>query len=93
MKCMRGVEFEKIEEAAAKVTPEESGNPARTSPVFQPTPDEMTVLEDYKGLIEGGRFARLASLLSFPQLSPSNHLPPSSLHFLRVPFIILPSTF
>ena len=58
--CMRGIEnVTAIEEAAGKIKAPPSSNPARSSPVFQPTPDGVTVFDDYVARYERGDFSRL----------------------------------
>jgi len=59
MPCMRSKNFTDIEAAAAKIKPPPNTSVARSQPVFQPTPDNRTVFEDYAPLSSGGKFARL----------------------------------
>ena len=77
--CMRAIEnVTAIEEATTKIPPPPSSNPARTSPIFQPTPDGKTVFDDYKARYEKGNFSRLVSLLHYsptPSLSPTFSFP------------------
>ncbi|KAL9020023.1 MAG: hypothetical protein Q9185_002711 [Variospora sp. 1 TL-2023] len=62
--CMRAIEnITAIEEAATRIEPPPSTNPARVSPIFQPTPDGVTVFDDYKSRYENGNFSRLPALL------------------------------
>ena len=61
MPCMRSKNFSAIEAVAAKIKPPPSSNPARSSPIFQPTPDGVTVFDNYKSLSDSGSFARLVS--------------------------------
>lgn len=57
--CMRKQDFQAIKAAALKVKPPPNTSVARSQPVFQPTPDEITVFEDYGPLSSNGKFARL----------------------------------
>ncbi|KAI4278728.1 MAG: hypothetical protein L6R38_005183, partial [Xanthoria sp. 2 TBL-2021] len=62
--CMRAIKnITAIEEAAANIDPPPSSNPARSSPIFQPTPDGVTVFDDYKSRYKNGSFSRLPTLL------------------------------
>ncbi|KAL9010263.1 MAG: hypothetical protein Q9173_004782 [Seirophora scorigena] len=73
--CMRAIEnITAIEEATKKIEPPPSSNPARTSPIFQPTPDDVTVFDEYKSRYENGNFSRL--------VHPSLTSPPTSLPIL-----------
>ena len=70
-----------IEEAAGKIkAPASSSNPARTSPVFQPTPDGVTVFDDYVARYKNGNFSRLVrssfSPLLLLYLTPLYIFPP-----------------
>lgn len=66
--CMRAIKnITAIEEATTKIRPRRSSNPARTSPIFQPTPDNVTVFDEYKSRYEYGNFSRLVN----PSLTPS----------------------
>lgn len=74
--CMRAIEnFTAIEEAASNIKPPPSSNPARVSPIFQPTPDGVTVFADYKSRYENGNFSRLVS----PSASSLPPFPPPSI--------------
>lgn len=74
--CMRAIEnITAIEEATTKIDPPPSSNPARSSPIFQPTPDGVTVLDDYTTLYESGNFSRLVSPFPFSSPTPSNPPP------------------
>ncbi|KAL8640296.1 MAG: hypothetical protein Q9226_008763, partial [Calogaya cf. arnoldii] len=58
--CMRGIKnVSVIEEAAGKIEPPPSSNPARSAPIFQPTPDGVTVFDNYKERYEKGKFSKL----------------------------------
>ncbi|KAL8748564.1 MAG: hypothetical protein Q9184_007216 [Pyrenodesmia sp. 2 TL-2023] len=62
--CMRAIEnVTAIEEATTKIKPPPSSNPARRFPIFQPTPDGVTVFDNYKSRYENGNFARLPTLM------------------------------
>ncbi|KAL9057286.1 MAG: hypothetical protein Q9206_002400 [Seirophora lacunosa] len=62
--CMRAIKnITAIEEATTKIRPRRSSNPARTSPIFQPTPDNVTVFDEYKSRYEYGNFSRLPILM------------------------------
>ncbi|CAO1605838.1 hypothetical protein XANCAGTX0491_009343 [Xanthoria calcicola] len=71
--CMRAIDnVTAIEEAAAKIkAPASSSNPARSSPVFQPTPDGVTVFDHYVARYERGNFSRLPTLLGQTHHEPS----------------------
>lgn len=78
--CMRAIEnITAIEEAATRIEPPPSTNPARVSPIFQPTPDGVTVFDDYKSRYENGSFSRLVN----PSLRPLPLLCPVSLILIR----------
>lgn len=69
--CMRAIKnVTMIEEATTKIRPPPSSDPARTSPIFQPTPDGELVFDDYKTRYEKGNFSRLVSLALIPLLPP-----------------------
>ncbi|KAI4223713.1 MAG: hypothetical protein L6R36_005209 [Xanthoria steineri] len=62
--CMRAIDnITAIEEAAGKIKAPASSNPGRSSPVFQPTPDGVTVFDDYVARYKRGDFSRLPTLL------------------------------
>ncbi|KAL8883068.1 MAG: hypothetical protein Q9192_007468, partial [Flavoplaca navasiana] len=62
--CMRAIgNVSAIEEAVGMVKPEETDDPARVAPTFQPTPDNITVFNNYKERYERGNFSRLPVLL------------------------------
>ncbi|KAL8897017.1 MAG: hypothetical protein Q9207_007426 [Kuettlingeria erythrocarpa] len=62
--CMRAIKnVTAIEEATTKIKPPPSSNPARRLPIFQPTPDGVTVFDNYKSRYESGNFSRLPILL------------------------------
>ena len=61
--CMRAIKnVTAIEAATTKIKPPLSSSPARASPIFQPTPDGVTVFDSYTLLSNNGSFARLVSL-------------------------------
>lgn len=62
MGCMRRQNLTDIKAAVAKVKPPPGTSVTRSQPVFQPTPDEKTVFDDYGPLSAGGKFARLPYL-------------------------------
>ena len=51
--------------AAASAVKVPTTNPARKSPAFQPTVDDVTVFENYTLLSQQGKFARIVSGLSY----------------------------
>ncbi|KAL8995953.1 MAG: hypothetical protein Q9169_004426 [Polycauliona sp. 2 TL-2023] len=61
--CMRAISnVTAIVEAVGGIEPPPSSNPARVPPVFQPTPDGVTVFDDYRARYERGDFSRLPVL-------------------------------
>lgn len=60
--CMRSQNVTAIKAAAATVKPPPNASQARSQPVFQPTPDNITVFADYTPLSYGGKFAKLPYL-------------------------------
>ena len=60
--CMRSQNITAIKAAAGKVNPPPDTSQARSQPVFQPTPDNVTVFADYVPLSYGGQFAKLPYL-------------------------------
>ena len=63
--CMRSKSTAEIEAATTKIKAPPTSNPARASPIFQPTADGVTVFENYTALSNSGKFARLVSARSF----------------------------
>lgn len=63
MTCMRRVDWQAIESAAAAIRPAKSTSALRSIPAFWPTPDNDAVFSDYIGLTTNGSFARLPILL------------------------------
>ncbi|KAG8529054.1 uncharacterized protein KY384_005689 [Bacidia gigantensis] len=64
--CMRAVKnVTAIEAAAAQVKPPlvPGSDPARPPPTFQPTPDGVSVFDDYKARSDSGNFSRLPYLI------------------------------
>ncbi|KAI9753569.1 MAG: hypothetical protein M4579_005086 [Chaenotheca gracillima] len=61
--CMRSVSFEDLEAVTPKIAPPPQSSQARSQPVFQPSPDNITVFDDYLGLTIAGKFARLPYML------------------------------
>lgn len=59
--CMRSQNITAIKAAAGKVKPPPNTSQARSQPVFQPTPDNVTVFADYVPLSYGGQFASIAT--------------------------------
>ena len=59
LECMRSKDFLAIKAAALKVKPPPNTSVARSQPAFQPTPDGITVFEDYGPLSSDGKFAKL----------------------------------
>ncbi len=57
--CMRSKSITELEAVTAKIKPPPSSNPARSEPIFQPTPDNRTVFENYTALSNSGNFAKL----------------------------------
>lgn len=67
LSCMRSKNITELEYAASQIKPPPSSNPARASPNFQPTPDNITVFDNYMPLASGGRFARLVRSIFLPR--------------------------
>ncbi|XP_014550632.1 hypothetical protein COCVIDRAFT_114979 [Bipolaris victoriae FI3] len=61
--CMRGLPWETISLAAAKIPVSPGGSPVRSTPPFYPVVDEKLVFSDYKALAKAGSFARLPYFL------------------------------
>lgn len=59
---MRCQNFDAIKAAAGKVNPPPNTSQARSQPVFQPTPDNVTMFADYVPLSYDGRVAELPYL-------------------------------
>lgn len=62
LSCMRTKNTSELEYATTQIQPPPSSNPARASPIFQPTPDNVTVFGNYDALSSGGTFSRLVSI-------------------------------
>ena len=78
--CMRAIgNVSAIEEAVGMVKPEETDNPARVAPAFQPTPDNITVFNNYKERYKRGNFSRLVGSFS--------HILPPSILSISFPFL------
>ncbi|PVH99374.1 carboxylesteras-like protein [Periconia macrospinosa] len=61
--CMRGLPWEMISLAAAKIPVSPGGSPVRSTPPFYPMVDEKLVFSDYLTLASAGRFARIPYFL------------------------------
>lgn len=59
--CMRKQNFQDIKAATLKVKPPPGTSAARSQPAFQPTPDGITVFENYEPMSSNGKFAKLVS--------------------------------
>ncbi|KAL9629785.1 MAG: hypothetical protein Q9164_006726, partial [Protoblastenia rupestris] len=57
--CMRSKNITEIEAVTTQIGRPPTPNPARSSPIFQPTADGITVFENYKALAVSGQFAKL----------------------------------
>ncbi|KAK4237442.1 cholinesterase precursor [Achaetomium macrosporum] len=62
MACMRKVDWQAIESAAAAIKPSKSTSVLRSIPAFWPTPDNDIVFSDYVGLTAKGSLAKLPIL-------------------------------
>lgn len=62
LSCMRGLPFDTISVAAAKIPPSPGGSPVRSTPPFYPKVDNETVFADYTSIFSSGAFAPLPYL-------------------------------
>ncbi|KAK8092401.1 triacylglycerol lipase V precursor [Apiospora kogelbergensis] len=63
LECMRAKDWTEILQAASKVPPAASDNPARSTPAFYPQVDEELVFSDYPKRSKEGSFARIPYVL------------------------------